>query len=125
MNLALWVATGLLAAVFTCTGLAKLVRSREQLVAAGLGWTEDFEPRPIKLFGVLELLGAAGLILPGALTIAPILVPFAAIGLVPIMGGAAATHLRRREWPLFWFSVVLMALLLFVAWGRLIAVPFA
>ena len=43
------------------------------------------------------MLGALGLILPGALDIAPILVPLAATGLGVIMIGAIITHGRRKE----------------------------
>ena len=34
------------------------------------------------------------------------------------MVGAATTHLRRKETPMVVLNVVLLALALFVAWGR-------
>src|SRR5258705_5722639 len=48
----------------------------------------------IKALGVAELLGVAGLVLPWATGIAPVLTPLAAIGLAVVLVGAAATHLR-------------------------------
>ena len=59
-----------------------------------------------------------GLILPGALKIAPVLVPLAAVGLVLIMIGAAVTHARRRESPMVVFNLILLVLAAIVAWGR-------
>jgi hypothetical protein len=45
----------------------------------------------------MELLGAAGLILPAVTGIAPILTPLAAAGLAVMMLLAAFTHVRRKE----------------------------
>ena len=83
-----------------------------------MGWTEDFAPGVIKMIGVLELLAAAGLILPAALGVAPVLVPLAATGLVLLMVSAAITHARRRELPMVAGNLVLLALAVVVAWGR-------
>ncbi len=51
----------------------------------------DLEFRAV---GLLEVLGALGLVLPGALGIAPLVTPLAAVGLALIMVGAIATHVR-------------------------------
>ena len=118
MNIALWIAASLLALAFLATGLLKIIRSKEQLAAAGMGWTESFSPATIKAIGVAEVLGAIGLILPAVLDVAPFLVPIAAVGLALVMVGAATTHLRRKETPMVVLNVVLLALALFVAWGR-------
>ena len=118
MNLVLWIAAALLALAFLATGLLKITRSKEQLAAAGLGWTEDFSPAAIKAIGVAEVLGAIGLILPAVLDVAPVLVPVAAAGLALVMVGAAITHLRRKETQMVAVNVVLLVLAVFVAWGR-------
>ena len=57
-------------------------------------------------------------VLPAAVHIAPILVPLAAIGLVLVMVGAAVVHTRRNEPMNVAVNVVLIALAVFVAWGR-------
>lgn len=97
--LALWTVNGLLALAFVGTGMFKLVRSKAQLRAAGMAWTEDVAPARIKLAGVAEVLGALGLVLPLATGIAPVLAPVAAVGLAGTMVAATAVHLRRRESP--------------------------
>jgi DoxX-like family len=89
MNLALWVAAIVLAAAFAGSGLMKQFVPKDKLVTSGQGWAQDFSPTSIRLIGLVEVLGAAGLILPAITHIAPILVPLAAIGLALVMVGAA------------------------------------
>ena len=118
MNVVLWIIAGLLALVFLGSGALKVLRSKEQLQAAGMGWTEDWSPGAIRLIGGLEVLAAIGLILPAALGIAPVLVPLAATGLAIVMVGAIVVHARRRETPMVIGNLVLLALTVVLAWGR-------
>ncbi len=118
MNLALWIIAIVLAVGFAASGLMKIVRSKEQLVASGFGWAQDVSPTTIRLIGVAEILGAIGLIVPAATHIAPILVPLAAVGLALVMVGAAAMHARRKEVPMIAINAVLLGLAIVVAWGR-------
>ena len=118
MNLALWIIAIVLAVAFVGSGLLKLVRSKDQLVASGFGWAEDYSPSTIRLIGVAEILGAIGLVVPAAVHVAPILVPLAAVGLALVMIGAGVVHARRKETPMVAMNVVLLVLAVFVAWGR-------
>jgi hypothetical protein len=118
MNLALWIAAALLAGVFLFAGGTKLVRGREDLLKAGMGFVEDFPMGAVRAIGALEVLAAIGLILPALTGIAPILVPLAATGLVLMMIGAIVVHARRGETKGIVPCVVLLLLALFVAWGR-------
>jgi uncharacterized membrane protein YphA (DoxX/SURF4 family) len=122
MDTALWIAQGVLAAVFLAAGITKLIRSREKL-AETQGWVEDFSGGNVKLIGVVEVAGALGLILPGATGIAPILVPLAASGLALEQICAAVVHLRRGESSNIVANLILIALALFIAWGRFGAYP--
>jgi uncharacterized membrane protein YphA (DoxX/SURF4 family) len=119
MNLALWVAAIVLAAAFAGSGLMKQFVPKDKLVTSGQGWAQDISPTSIRLIGLVEVLGAAGLILPAVTHIAPILVPLAAIGLALVMVGAAIVHARRNEPTNVIVNIVLLALAAFVAWGRL------
>ena len=118
MNMALWIVAIVLAAVFAGSGLMKQFVPKEKLVTSGQGWADDFSPRNIRLIGLAEILGAIGLVLPAAVHIAPILVPMAATGLVLVMVGAAVVHARRNEPMNIAVNLVLIALAIFVAWGR-------
>jgi uncharacterized membrane protein YphA (DoxX/SURF4 family) len=125
MNLALWIVAIVLAATFAGSGLMKLLVPKDKLVNSGQGWAQDYTPTNIRLIGFVELLGAAGLILPAVTHIAPILVPLAAIGLVLVMVGAARVHARRKEAMNIGVNAVILALAVFVAWGRFGPYPFA
>jgi hypothetical protein len=90
MDLALWIAAGLLAAVLLIS-TSKAFVPREKIAAMGAAaaeWVEDFSPGALRAIATLELLGAAGLILPAALDIAPVLVPLAATGVALLFIGA-------------------------------------
>lgn len=119
MDITLWIAASLLAAVFLASGLVKVAQSKEKLVAGGTGAAlAGFSPAAIKGIGTAEILGATGLVLPAALDIAPVLVPVAAAGLVLLMAGAIITHLRRDEARLIAVPVLLLVLAALVVWGR-------
>ena len=116
MNVFLWIVAGVLAAFFLAAGATKLSQSRRKLLAGGnMKWVEDFSAGTIKLIGTAEVLGALGLILPGALDIAPVLVPVAATGLAVIMIGAIITHARRKETPPIFINAVVLVLAVLVA----------
>ncbi|MFC4857113.1 DoxX family protein [Actinophytocola glycyrrhizae] len=120
MNLALWIVTGLLATAYLFGGIGKLTVPKERIAAFGPSgrWVEDFGGGTVKTIGAFEVLGAAGLILPAVLGVAPVLVPLAATGLALIMAGAAVVRLRRHETKLMLVDLVYLALAVFVAWGR-------
>jgi uncharacterized membrane protein YphA (DoxX/SURF4 family) len=118
MNLALWIVTIVLAVVFVASGLMKQFVPKDKLVTSGQGWAQDVSPTNIRLIGLVEILGAVGLVLPAALHIAPVLVPLAAVGLALVMVGAVVVHARRHESMNVAVNVVLIALAVFVAWGR-------
>ncbi|MFG1947811.1 DoxX family protein [Nonomuraea sp. NPDC048826] len=125
MNLALWIAAGLLAAVSLGGGLTKTFVPKHKLAAAqGGGWTDDAGVGFVKTLGVLELLAAVGLILPALVGIAPVMVPVTAVCWVLLMIGAMITHGRRGEFVLVGLNVVYLAVAAFIAWGRFAVVPF-
>jgi hypothetical protein len=121
LNVALWIGAGILAVVLLVAGSAKLLVPKEKL--AGMGgaasrWVEDFSPRALKAIGIVELLGAIGLIVPAAVGIAPVLVPLAATGAVLLFVGAVIMRLRRGERATVIGDLVYLAIAAFVAWGR-------
>ena len=117
MNVLLWVFQSLLAAAFLVVGVMKIVRDRSRL-AEVFGWVAQFSDVSVKTLGVLDALVGLGLILPGATDIAPVLVPWAALGGIALAGGGAVVHLRRSETSLAAGNLLYIALLAVVAWGR-------
>lgn len=119
MNIAVWVVSGLLAALYLMAGFTKLAKSQQELGAEPrMAWTQDFSPNALKGIGAVEVLGALGLVLPWLTGIAPVLTPIAAVGLVLVQVGAAIVHLRRGEKATIPVNVVLALLAAFVAWAR-------
>ena len=116
MNTITWIAQGLLAAAMLGSGGMKLGKTKAQLRESGsMDWVEDFSPGKIKGIGALEVLAALGLVLPAILDIAPDLVGAAAVGVVLLMMGAAATHLRRGEGQMVPVNLVIAAIAVFIA----------
>jgi hypothetical protein len=116
---ALWVAQGVLAAVFLFAGASKLV-----MPAADLADQSDFPVLFLRFIGACEVLGAVGLILPAVLRIRPGLTPLAAAGLVVIMIGATVTTIATGfgvAAALLPFGVGVIAAT--VAWGRVTVAP--
>ena len=82
-------------------------------------FAEDFAPWQVKVIGILEVLGAIGLILPDLLHIATVLTPIAATGLTLIQVFAVACTCVVTTTPkAFPANVVLLLLALFVAVAR-------
>ncbi|MBT5634252.1 MAG: DoxX family protein, partial [Gammaproteobacteria bacterium] len=90
MNTVLWIFQGILTFMFLMVGTMKLMQPKEKM-ADKMGWVEDFSQGQIRVIGILEVLGALGLVLPMLTGILPILTPLAALGLVFIMLGAFST----------------------------------
>ncbi|MFN0280622.1 MAG: DoxX family protein [Kineosporiaceae bacterium] len=125
MNIALWIVAALLALVFLGAGASKVLQPRSKLVTnPNLKWTEDFSEPQLKAIGALEVLGAIGLVLPPLVGVAEVLSPLAAVGLALTMVGAIVVHLRRKESQVVPVNLVLLALAVFVAWGRFGDYPF-
>ena len=117
MNIALWIVAGLLAAMFAMAGGMKTFSPKEKLVGT-MEWAKTWSEPQIKALGVVEILGAIGLILPRALNIAPVLTPLAATGLAITMIGAVITHYRMKDFKGIGMPAVLLILAIVVAVGR-------
>jgi putative oxidoreductase len=119
MNMAFWIAQGLLSLIFLGAGgmkvfaYEKFKQSAEKKYSPhGLGLSKGL----ITFIGVSELAGSLGLIVSMATGTYPALAAWAAIGLATIMLLATLFHLRHHESPLT--PIALLALAVFVAVGR-------
>ena len=118
MNIALWTLQALLALVFVAAGVVKASQPLPALEAKVGGWVHQVPLPVIRLVGLAEVLGAAGLILPRAFDVASVLTPIAAVGLAVTMVGAIVIHGRRGETKEVSMNVVLLALCVLVAVGE-------
>lgn len=96
MTVAYWVLASLLAALYLYSGGMKVLRTRDQLRPM-MAWVDDLPFPLVRTIGVLEVLGAIGLIVPPLVGVAPGLALASAIGFVLLQIGAIAVHVRRGE----------------------------
>jgi hypothetical protein len=113
MTYALWIVQGLLALLFLFAGGMKLVLPLEKM-AGPIAFLGFF----LRFIGVVEVLGALGLILPGLLRIRPGLTPLAAAGLVILMIGATVVTLAGGDVAPALIPALVGLLAAFVTYGR-------
>jgi hypothetical protein len=105
---------------FATGGLSKLIIPKAKIARLPGGkWVEGVSPGFVRATGVLDLLAAAGLVLPAAFGVAPVLVPLAAVGVVLLMIGAGIVRLRYGSRKAIVGDAAYLILAAFVAWGRL------
>lgn len=113
LNIALWIAQGLLAVTFIWAGFMKLVKP-EQLP---FPWIKD-SPNLVILTGIFDLLGGIGIVLPMLLKIKPKLTVYAAYGIMLLMVAASVFHVSRGESKDIGFNIFMLLLAGFVSWRR-------
>src|ERR1700734_2247295 len=120
VNIAVWIASGLLAAANLFAGGTKLLTPKDRLAEnpSMAAAAEALSATSLKLIGGVEVAGALGLILPWLTGIAPILTPAAAVGLALLQVGAAGFHGRRAEYSKWLVNAVFLALAVFIAAAR-------
>lgn len=117
-TIGLWAVQVLLALFYLYAGYNKLTQPIDALAAMNMGFVLFVPEWLTRFIGLAEVLGAAGLILPAATRILPRLTPLAALGLSTIQVLAILLHASRGEFMVLPLNLVLLALSLFVLWGR-------
>jgi len=100
---------------------AKIVQPAEE-TAKMMPWILE-QPSLAICTGIVDLLGAMGLILPGLLRIKPKLTTYAAYGGILLMIAGTLFHISRGEMDVIGLNFFLIALLIFIIWGRTKKVP--
>ena len=119
MNIALWIAQGLLAAMYLMVGSMKAFQPAKVRANPQMTWAHGRPDNYIRFVGTTELLGALGLILPLVTGILPWLTVLAAIGLILVQLLAIfSEHLPRKEYNVIPLNILLLALAVFVVIGR-------
>jgi hypothetical protein len=109
MTVAYWVIAALLALLYLYSGGVKVLQSPDQLRPM-MGWIDAVPLRLVRTIGLLEVLGALGLVLPPLTGIAPALALAAAVGLGLIQVGGISLHLSRGEAKLIGLNIALLVL---------------
>jgi uncharacterized membrane protein YphA (DoxX/SURF4 family) len=117
MNITLWIIQLLVATVFLSVGAIKTFSSKQKLQ------TMFSANIPVlvfstRLLGLLEILGAVGIILPLLLNIYPFLTAVAGLCLSTVMVGSAIFHLRKNEYKALPLVTVLLILSIIITISR-------
>jgi uncharacterized membrane protein YphA (DoxX/SURF4 family) len=123
MTYALWTVQILLTLLFLFAGVTKLILPLDVLKSMGSPNQIALPGLLIRFIGVVEVLGALGLILPDLLRVRPSLTPLAAAGLVIIMIGATALTLAGDGVAAALFPLAVGLFAAFIAYGRWRLVP--
>jgi len=119
MNIALWIAQGLLAVMYLMVGSVKTFQPAKVRESPQMTWAHGQADNYIRFVGTTEVLGAFGVILPLATGILPWLTVLAGIGLTLVQLLAIfKEHLPRKEYSAIPLNIILLALAAFVVIGR-------
>lgn len=119
----LWVAQVVIAFFFLFGAYMKLAAPAEE-VGKMMVWATQYPT--LKTFtGIVDLLGGLGILLPALTRIQPNLTVLAAKCIIALQILAFGFHAMRGEWPATPLNVILLALAVFVLWGRSKAAPIA
>jgi uncharacterized membrane protein YphA (DoxX/SURF4 family) len=123
-NLILWILQILLAMGILASSYGHTLGFESTKDRPGMQWLGDVGRDRMRIIGILEILGAIGLVLPAATGILPWLTPLAAVGLAIIMASAAVYHLRRPdEGRNVVLNVILGLMAVVIAYGRFVVAP--
>lgn len=115
-HMALWIAQVLVALSLLMGAIMKFMPIEK--ISSMMPWTGQISPLLVRLLGLIDLLGALGLILPSLLKIKPQFTIWTAISVVVLMLCAIIFHVSRDEAPVIGFNIFLVILAAFIAWGR-------
>ena len=117
LRIGLWVAQVLLAFVFVSAGLVKLLTPIPQL-AAMMPWAGQYSETFVRFVSLVDLAGVIGILLPALIRVLPGTTVLAALGCAVLQVFALVFHVSRGEAEVTPLNLVLLALCLFVLWGR-------
>ncbi|MCD6067715.1 MAG: DoxX family protein [Bacteroidetes bacterium] len=123
MHISLWIAQVILALFLLMGAIMKFMPTEK--ISQLMPWTGEIPSVLVRALGVIDLLGALGLILPALLRIQPKLTTVASIGVIALMIAATVFHLSRGEASVIGMNIFCIALAAFIAWGRLKKAPTA
>ena len=122
LNISLWAAQIFIAVSFCVAGAMKLAMPINQL--AGIWpWSGELPTAFVRLLGVIDFAGGAGVLLPSLTRVKPGLTVLAALGCVLLQLCAMVFHGSRGESAVLPVNIVFMAVCGFILWGRWKGIP--
>ena len=124
LNIGLWIAQVLIAAAFCMIGFIKLTTPIADL-SKMMAWTGEYPEAFVRTIGIIDLAGGLGMLLPSLTRILPRLTVIAAMAATLLQILAIGFHFSRGEGALTPLNFVLLALIIFILWGRSKRAPIA
>ncbi|WP_036141839.1 DoxX family protein [Luteibacter sp. 9135] len=124
LRIGLWIAQVLVTLLFCFAGFTKLTTPIGPL-SAMWPWTGAVPEAFVRVIGVIDLAGGIGILLPALIRILPRLTVWAALGCTVLQVFASIFHISRGEFAVLPLNAVLLALSIFVLWGRARKAPIA
>ena len=124
MNIILWIIQIILAIKLITVSYTHGLRQSQPTMQAAIRKQGGFSKPLLYTIAVCTFLGTLGLILPGVLGSLTWITPVAAAILSIMLLISILFHLKCRENPMIFVSVILFAFAAFVAYGRWAFAPF-
>ncbi|XAH21716.1 DoxX family protein [Xylophilus sp. GW821-FHT01B05] len=117
LRASLWGAQFVLAGLFLFSAFMKLATPFPEL-ARMMPWTGELPQTFVRFIGLVDLAGGLGILLPSLTRVLPRLTVLAALGCTVLQVFAIVFHVSRGEAPMIVLNIPMLALALFVLWGR-------
>lgn len=117
LTIGLWAAQLVGGLIFCFAGFTKLTTPIPEL-SAMMPWTGDFSEHFVRLIALVDLAGGLGLLLPSLTRIKPNLTVLAALGCIALQLLAMTLHVSRGELMVLPLNLFLLAISVFIWWGR-------
>lgn len=116
LNTGLWAAQFILAIFLLMGAIMKFMPI--ETIAEMMPWTGEIPPSFVRILGLIDLVGALGLVLPGIFRFKYNLTWWAAAGVIGLMICATVFHILRGEASVIGFNVFMMIIAGLIVWGR-------
>lgn len=124
LRIGLWTAQLAVFAVFSLVGATKMLTPIPEL-AKVMPWTGEAPEIFVRIIGLIDLAGGLGILLPALTRMRPGLTVAAAAGCAALQLCAIAFHVWRGEAAETPLNLALLALSVFILWGRATKAPVA
>jgi len=124
MNSILWALQIILSIKLVSVAYTHGLRQGKASVQEAIGKLGAMARPMLAVAAICTLLGAAGLVIPAAVGVMAWLTPWTAAILAGMLLISMVFHIKGREKPKIWVSLILCGMAVVVAYGRWVVVPF-
>lgn len=118
MTTTIWILKLIIGLLFIFTGISKIIVSKTKLLEKGMKGFINLDQKQIKIVGILELIGAIGLIFPSLINVYNIVSAISALclGFTMIVAGWINFKLKLSILP----NIIIYLICIFIAYWELL-----